>query len=247
MHPGHDSLPPWLRAQLLASGIPGAKQNHEGLCGLFPHKFNVAAAGLSEADLARVLLHLTAEGIITVAPDGAGSSLKAVEPGWHFCQFYRDFDQLLELVAPYIAEGLHNGEGCLWVMPEAVSINAASQALSRHVAGLERYRASGQLELLQHPDWYLDAAGQLKSFEQIAQQLLGRQDKALASGFKFLRAAGDAGWVSGSAESHAFIDYEIKVNAALKATKVAAICTYRADATADELIRIVAAHQDAFV
>ena len=37
----------------------------------------------------------------------------------------------------------------------------------------------------------------------------------------------------------------MKVNAALGATKVAAICTYRADVTADELVAIVTAHQDA--
>jgi hypothetical protein len=68
---------------------------------------------------------------------------------------------------------------------------------------------------------------------------------ALARGYKLLRAAGDAGWVSGTQESKDFIDYELKVNAALAATKVAAVCTYRADVTADELVAIVTAHQNA--
>jgi hypothetical protein len=118
-------------------------------------------------------------------------------------------------------------------------------ALARCIEGLDDYVASGQLELLAHPSWYLDPHGQLKSFEQIAGALLDRQDRALAKGYKFLRAAGDAGWVSGTEESKAFIEYEMKVNAALGATKVAAACTYRADVTADEFVAIVTAHQDA--
>jgi hypothetical protein len=65
--------------------------------------------------------------------------------------------------------------------------------------------------------------------------LLAKQDRALAKGFRFLRAAGDTGWVSGTEQSKEFIDYEMKVNAALGATQVAAVCTYRADVTADEM------------
>src|SRR5689334_21894498 len=71
------------------------------------------------------------------------------------------------------------------------------------------------------------------------------RDRALARGFKFLRAVGDTGWISGTEQSKRFIDYEMKINAALGATKVAAVCTYRADVTADEFVAIVTAHQDA--
>jgi len=41
----------------------------------------------------------------------------------------------------------------------------------------------------------------LESFEEIAEAFLVRQDRALAKGFKFLRAAGDTGWVSRTEES----------------------------------------------
>jgi two-component system, LuxR family, sensor kinase FixL len=168
-----------------------------------------------------------------------------VAPGWHFCQFYRDFNQLLDIIAPYVAEGLKNGEGCLWVLPGAVTIGAACNALTRHVGDVSPYFVSGQLEMQSHPNWYLDPGWRLKSFEEISEALLVKQDRALARGFKFLRAAGDTGWVSGTEQSKNFIDYEMKVNAALGATKVAAICTYRAGVTADEFVAIVTAHQDA--
>ena len=241
------SIPDRVRASLLAAGIPAPKHDARSLAELFPAEFNVAATTLSVEEMARVLVYLVERKIISVpeAPDAA--RVRKVEPGWHFCQFYRDFGQLLDLVAPYIAEGLENGEGCLWVIPDPVSGKAARAALARHVDAVEDYIAGGQLEILSHRDWYLDAAGRLKSFEEIARALLGRQDRALEKGFKFLRAAGDTGWVSGTEESREFIDYEMKVNAALGATKVAAICTYRADVTADELVAIVSAHQDALL
>ncbi|HEY2747286.1 MAG TPA: MEDS domain-containing protein [Polyangia bacterium] len=245
MERNSDFIPERVRAQLLALGIPAAKHTAPALGGLFPREFNIGATGLDTEDVAKVLVDLAGRGIITVADAGARTSIKQVKPGWHFCQFYRNFDQLLDLTAPYIAEGLKNGEGCLWVLPEAVTHKAACDAIAESVEDIDGYLASGQLEMLPHPLWYLDPAGRLKTFEQISGALLAKQDQALARGFKFLRAAGDTGWVSGTEESKAFIEYEMKVNAALGATQVAAVRTYRADVTADEFVAIVTAHQDA--
>lgn len=238
------AIPERLRAQLLAMGIPAADHDAHALAGFFPEEFNIAATGLTAEDMANVLLYLVEKKLFPVP--GAGlTAVKRVQPGWHFCQFYLDFHQLLDMIAPYIAEGLKNNEGCLWVMPQAVTKHAACHALSHHIEEVEDYLASGQLEMLSHPHWYLDSSGRLKSFEEISHALLARQDRALAKGFKFLRAAGDSGWVSGTEQSKEFIEYEMKVNAALGATQVAAICTYRADVTADEFVAIVTAHQDA--
>ena len=238
------AIPERVRAQLLALGIPAAKHSPQALAELFPGEFNIGATALSGEDVARVLIYLAEKNIISVA-GATPASVRQVQPGWHSCQFYKDFTQLLDMVAPYVAEGLKNGEACLWVMPAAVTREAACEALRAHVPDVDACFASGQLEMLSHPDWYLDDSSRLKSFEQIATALLAKQDQALARGFKFLRAAGDTGWVSGTEQSREFIDYEMKVNAALGATKVAAICTYRADVTADELVAIVTAHQDA--
>ena len=126
-----------------------------------------------------------------------------------------------------------------------VTRKAACDALASCVKDVDTYFASGQLEMLPHPIWYFDPLGRLKSFEEVSQALIAKQDQALARGYKFLRAAGDAGWVSGTEQSKNFIDYEMKINAGLGATKIAAVCTYRADVTADELVAIVTAYQDA--
>lgn len=132
------------------------------------------------------------------------------------------------------------------MLPEVVTSKAACDALAPCVEeDVDAYFASGQLEMLSHPSWYFDPLGRLKSFEEVSGALLVKQDQALARGYKFLRAAGDAGWVSGIEQSKNFIDYEMKINAGLGATKIAAVCTYRADVSADELVAIVTAHQDA--
>jgi hypothetical protein len=240
-----DYIPERTRAQLLALGVPTANQERDRLANYFPRELNMRATGLDAEDVARVLVYLIEQGLVSRPGGGSITSVKKVAPGWHFCQFYHDFEQLLEMIAPYVAEGLRNNEGCLWVMPEAVTSESARHALAHHIDDVDGRIASGQLELLSHPSWYLDESRRLKSFEQIAGALIGRQDQALSRGFKFLRAAGDTGWISGTEESREFIDYEMKVNAAIGATKVAAICTYRADVTADELIAIVTSHQDA--
>jgi hypothetical protein len=238
-------IPARLRAQLMALGIPAAKHHGHDLAEFFPREFNIGATQMSSEEIAKVLVHFVERKLISIPGTAMPTSVREVVPGWHFCQFYRDNKQLLELVAPYVAAGLRNNEACFWVMPKAVTPEAARLALSEHVQDVDGYLASGQLEMMSHPDWYLDASGQLKTFEQIAEGLLAKQDAALARGFKFLRAAGDTGWVSGTEESKEFIDYEMKINAAIGATKVAAVCTYRADVTADEFIAIVTAHQDA--
>lgn len=242
-----ESIPERVRAQLISLGLPPAKHVPSVLAGLFPSEFNIPATGLNTADLARVLVHLAGHGLISISEKAQRAALKRVKPGWHSCQFYRDTHQLLDLVAPYIADGLKNGEACLWVLPQTVERQTVYDALAGSVDDVESRVDSGQLEVLPATRWYLDASGRLKSFEEISTALLGRQNQALARGFRSLRAAGDTGWISGSEASKDFIDYEMKVNAVIGATQTAAICTYRADVTADELVSIVIAHQDALL
>ena len=229
----------------MAAGVPAWKHTRDELLSLFPKELNVGNVGLDANDLAEVLVYLSSRGIIRFSDAGAGAFLKNVEPGWHFCQFYRDDAQLVKMIAPYIAEGLRNHEGCFWVMPKTTTAQAACDALAAHIPDVNAYLADGRLELGFHPDWYLDGFGRMKSFEEIAAALMEKQDRALSKGLRFLRAAGDAGWVSGTEESKQFIDYEMKVNQVLGSTKVAAVCTFRAAVTADELVEIVAAHQNA--
>src|SRR3569833_470931 len=111
--PGRTGLiPARLQAQLLALGIPAAKHTPDGLAGMFPQEFNIGAAGLDTEELGQALIHFAKHEIIAIPGVRAGSAIRKVQPGWHFCRFYRDSNLLLNLVAPYMAEGLRSGEGC---------------------------------------------------------------------------------------------------------------------------------------
>jgi hypothetical protein len=244
MQQHNESIPNAVRAQLLAAGVPAWKHDRDGLLALFPRELNVGATNLDAKELAEVLVYLSTRGLIDLS-NSVPAAIKKVQPGWHFCQFYRDVPQLLNMVAPYIAEGLNEGDGCFWVLPTSASADAACDALSRAIPDVRSYVADGRLEFGFHPNWYLDRSGRMKSFEEIAGALLEKQDHALSKGLRYLRAAGDTGWVSGTEQSKHFIDYEMKVNEALGSTKVAAVCTFRAAVTADELVEIVTAHQNA--
>ena len=145
--PHQHSIPERVRAQLLALGIPASEHDVDTLAGLFPQEFNVGATTLDAEDMARVLLYLVEKKIISAPSAASPASIRKVEPGWHSCQFYRDFDQLLDMVAPYVAEGLENGEACLWVMPAAVTREAACAALARDFTLISDMRASAAYRL----------------------------------------------------------------------------------------------------
>src|SRR5689334_11458906 len=98
MDQGAHLLPERVRAQLLATGIPAAKHHLDGLASLFPAEFNIAATGMSAEDMARVLVYLVERKIVSLPGTTSLTSVRNVEPGWHFCQFYRSFDQLLQMI-----------------------------------------------------------------------------------------------------------------------------------------------------
>jgi len=102
--PDEHVIPERVRAQLLALGIPSAKHDLDALAGLFPSEFNIGATALDAEDVARVLVYLAEKNILSVAGTSP-ASVRKVQPGWHSCQFYRDFNQLLDMVAPLSPRG----------------------------------------------------------------------------------------------------------------------------------------------
>lgn len=81
--------------------------------------------------------------------------------GTHFCQFYQDKQDLIDVLVPYFAAGLKQNEFCMWVTSEPLGVDEAKAALTKVMGDLEPYVRSGQLEILSYSEWYT-AAG---SFE----------------------------------------------------------------------------------
>ena len=68
--------------------------------------------------------------------------------GTHFCQFYQDKQDLIDILVPYFKAGLKNNEFCIWVTSEPLRAAEAKAALAANIEDLETYIADGQLEIL---------------------------------------------------------------------------------------------------
>ena len=66
--------------------------------------------------------------------------------GTHFCQFYQDKQDLIDILVSYFKAGLENNEFCMWVTSEPLASAEAKAALAANVENLDsvhRRRAIG--------------------------------------------------------------------------------------------------------
>ena len=121
--------------------------------------------------------------------------------GTHFCQFYEDKQDLIDILVPYFKAGLENNEFCMWVTCEPLRSVEARAALAAKVENLETYIADGQLEILDHAEWYT-VSGKFES-DRALQGLIDRVETATRRGFAGLRISGmRSRWRAGLASLH---------------------------------------------
>ncbi|HLL21629.1 MAG TPA: MEDS domain-containing protein, partial [Kofleriaceae bacterium] len=143
--------------------------------------------------------------------------------GAHFCQFYRDRDDLVDSLVPYFKAGLEANEQCLWVTSEPLSAVEARQMLSASVRDVAELEKSGQLEIIDHRDWYLKT-GQTDTAATL-QGWVEREDRAVTSGFAGLRLTGNTYWL----ERHdwdGFAEYERQVTETFTGRRIVGLCSY---------------------
>src|ERR1700745_3932390 len=75
--------------------------------------------------------------------------------GSHFCLFYETKMDLLNTLIPYCKTGLEQGEFCLWVVAEPLTIEESLDALRQAVPDLDRYLTNASIEIVSARDWYL--------------------------------------------------------------------------------------------
>ena len=161
--------------------------------------------------------------------------------GTHVCQFYHTKEDSLSLLIPYIKSGLEGNEACMWVTSGKISVADAVDALSKVVPDLEKRIRSGQLEILDPPQWYTKTG----SFE-IKSTLEGWAKKSVEArekGFAGLRVTGDTSWLRPE-DWAPFMEYEGQVTEAVDAAQMIALCSYNLDLLdASKVIDVVSTHQ----
>jgi PAS domain-containing protein len=150
------------------------------------------------------------------------SAIGDIPWGTHFCQFYQDKQDLIDILIPYFRAGLENNEFCIWVTSEPLSADEAKVALAADVENLETYIANGQLEILDN-EWYT-SGGKFES-DRVLQSWVDRLEAARRRGFTGLRLTGNPSWLE-KPEWHGFMEYEATVDTIFGQRRMLAICTY---------------------
>jgi PAS domain S-box-containing protein len=151
------------------------------------------------------------------------AGLNDVPWGTHLCQVYTTQADLLDILTPYFSEGLKSNEFCLWITSEPLGIAAAKAALHCAAPQLDAFLANGQIEILDHREWYT-SLGRFDG-DRVRRGWLSKLETARARGFDGLRLAGDTYWLAED-EFESFIDYEARLDPFIANNRMLAICSY---------------------
>jgi len=168
------------------------------------------------------------------------------ERGSHVCVFYRTDEELLDVLAPYIAGGLRNGERCFCVQKPRVAQRLKGKL---HALGVnaEKEIERGALEIHLAQEVYLSDG--VFSPGRMMDLLGAAVRNAIAENFTGLRTAGDLSWVAhGHHDCQVMIEYERMVDASFPNQPAIGMCQYQiTDFSPGVLSQVLSAHQLAFV
>ena len=165
--------------------------------------------------------------------------------GTHLCHFYQTKEDLIDILVPYFKAGLENNEFCVWVTSPPLAAKEAKAALKKAVDNLDEYVQKGQLELLDHSEWYTKS-GKFEG-DKVLQGWAEKYEQAIRKGFEGLRGAGNLPWFKkedwGNLRS-----YEAAADDVITKNQVIAVCSYRLDKLgAAEVIDAVENHQSVLI
>jgi hypothetical protein len=233
-----------LRQQLIDLGIPCERHDATSLANLFPPELKVGSFDLSESDVAKVLIAFARRGLISLAP--AGHMLRAAHG--HVCYFYRSQDEVVTTTASFLEEGLRAGERCLWVLPAGLSLERARAASITARGGLADGESTGRLMYLTEQEVYWDAAGRLRSPQEIIGFWLEQEQQARNEGFTGIRITGDGTTLVSTDDWKSGVEYEQLADAAFRGRRIVALCTYSLQTLPpDRLAEVLSGHANGVV
>ena len=165
--------------------------------------------------------------------------IRDVPYGVHMLHVYRNRDELLSALASYFDAGLRLNERCLWVSSKPLTMADARRALSAKL-DVDAAAASGQLSLFDESTFFPGSKG--RNGHEACTLWLDEEEKALAAGYRGLRIAGNADFVTPEGWS-AFMDYEEACDHAFRGRRIVALCCYgRQDRGAAEIFELIHRH-----
>ncbi|MBZ5582615.1 MAG: MEDS domain-containing protein, partial [Acidobacteriia bacterium] len=172
-------------------------------------------------------------------------SIGDVPWGTHFCQFYQDEQDLIEILVPYFKAGLEDGEFCMWITSAPLRAEEARKALATEIPDLEDYLRRGQIEILDYGQWY-KPGGRFEA-GPVLEGWVAKLDAARKQGWEGLRLSGNTFWLETS-DWASFTEYEAMVDGIIGKYPMLALCTYSlTKCGAAEIMDVVANHAFALI
>lgn len=144
--------------------------------------------------------------------------------GTHFCQFYTTQKDLFDIIIPYFRAGLENGEFCVLVTSEFLTMEDALKAMQEQIPGFSAYLQKRQIEIFPYTDWYLK--GGSFDLKRTLNMWMEKHDEALSRGFAGMRVSGNPYWIDNKKDWDDFSAYEAQINNVIGGTKLLVLCTY---------------------
>ncbi|HEX2951842.1 MAG TPA: MEDS domain-containing protein [Armatimonadota bacterium] len=165
--------------------------------------------------------------------------------GTHFCQFYQNQQDLIDILIPYFKAGLEHNEFCMWITSAPLQMAAAYAALAQAVDGLDNYFHSGQIEILDYREWYTPD-GHFDA-DRVLHGWVDKLTTARQRGFSGLRLSGNTFWLEQSTWRD-FTEYEAAVDNVIGRYPMMAMCTYSlAKCGAVEILEVMSNHAFALI
>ena len=163
--------------------------------------------------------------------------------GARLCLFYRNVEELIDILVPYFKAGLKNNEFCLWITSEPLDKEAAEKALRRSLFNFDKYLEKRQIEIIPYTEWYLRDG--LLNLPKVADTWFMKLNQAIARGYDGLRGTFDMNWLE-KKDWQRFTEFE-KLDIDNIPEKIT-VCTYYLDKCgAPEIIDAVSNHQFALI
>lgn len=144
---------------------------------------------------------------------------------YHICAFFNSRDEEYEILAPFFAEGLNQGEKNLHILDWALAPDHR-QRLADHGIDVENCESCGQLQMLSWQDAYLDESGRFDK-QRMLDAVQTVCDSALEGGYSRIRIMGNMNWVFKDVPGASdIIAYEAEVNDVLSQNCQPAVCVY---------------------
>lgn len=164
-------------------------------------------------------------------------SLFQFRHGDHLCVFYRSEEALMEVLSPFIAEGLRKGERCFCVQRPEI-FQRLEYDLRFIGVDVDSVRKIGALEFHSADDVYLPGA----RFEPaiMVDMLLRSIEGSLKRGFSGFRSAGDLSWaVEGRNECSQLLGYEALVEECFPGKPATGMCQYPIKSFPPEILKSI--------